>query len=57
MLDATERTRPIMEYVRTLENKVRVYQNEHRRFSLGWFLVGYVSGATSVIGVLRLLYR
>lgn len=48
MLDATERTRPIMEYVRDLENKVRRFRAEERRFHAKWFLFGVVVGIASV---------
>ena len=48
MLDATERTRPIMEYVHTLETRVRRYQNQQRRFQAKFFIWGMLAGAALV---------
>lgn len=58
MLDATERARPAMEYIRQLEDKVRRYQNEDRRFQWFWFGLGFAGGAalTAVITIIRLFY-
>jgi hypothetical protein len=55
MMDATERTRPVMQYVRDLETRVRHYQNIERRFNLRCFLVGFLLGgaATSLVFFLR----
>jgi len=51
MLSVTERTRPVMEYVRELETKVRYFQQMQRRFSLRIFLAGMAAGAAiSVAG-------
>lgn len=55
MLDA-ERHRPVMDYIRTLENKVRCFQNAHRRFQLSVFLVGYAAGAVSILLVWQYLH-
>jgi hypothetical protein len=45
MLDATERTRPIMEYVNTLERTVRELRGREGRLSVGVFLAGAAAGA------------
>jgi hypothetical protein len=60
MLDTPDRARPIMEYVRTLETKVRRYQNEERDFRLRWFSYGLLAGGAFFAAgdlLLRLLHR
>lgn len=47
MLDVTERARPIMEYVRTLETKVRYYRAAQGRVSRMVFFSGFVAGAVT----------
>lgn len=49
MLDATERTRGILEYVNTLENKVRRYQATGRRFNVYVFLSGVGLGSAVIL--------
>lgn len=48
MLSATERGRPILEYVHQLEGKVRAYRQEERQFNLRCFFAGFAWGAVSV---------
>ena len=45
MLSVTERSRPILEYVRELETKVRHLRHVQGRFNLRIFLGGMVTGA------------
>jgi len=40
----SERTRPVMDYVRQLENRVREYQNQEMRFRGKWFTFGFLAG-------------
>lgn len=58
MLDATERARPAMAYILELEQKVRGYQNQTRRFQWFWFGLGFAGGAalTAVITIARLFH-
>jgi hypothetical protein len=42
-----ERTRPVMEYVRHLENRVREYRNTEMRFRGRWFTFGFLAGVAA----------
>jgi hypothetical protein len=44
MLGATERYRPILEYVRKLENQVRELRGRERRWNSLIFLAGFAAG-------------
>ena len=55
MLDATERTRPIMQYVRDLEALVMRYRNRERKFNLGCFVLGVMFGAGAMSGLFLFL--
>lgn len=48
MLDAVDRTRPIMQYVHDLESKVRAYRQAERMFNLRCFFLGFGWGAGAV---------
>lgn len=56
MLGATERTRGILEYCHSLEDKVRTYQNARRRFQFSIFLGGLVTGGVAMLVLLRYFY-
>jgi len=45
MYDVREQTKPVMEYIHTLENLVRMYRNQQRVFWLGSFFMGLAVGA------------
>ena len=48
-----ETARPIMQYVRELESKVRLLRAERRQFELKAFAFGLVLGAIGMLLVLR----
>jgi hypothetical protein len=50
MLDAPERARPIMEYLRHLENRVRQYQAREGLFRLHWFSLGFAASGVGFFG-------
>ena len=56
MMDATERTKPVMEYIRTLETKVRELRSREGRLSVTTFVVGVVVGVV-VGGAMAWLMR
>jgi hypothetical protein len=43
-LEGQEYGRPILEYVRTLESRVREYQSRDFRYRGRWFTLGFASG-------------
>lgn len=60
MLDAGERTRPIMQYVHDLETAIRRYRQREMRFHAWWFGLGLFLGAAAMSAtflLMRALHR
>jgi hypothetical protein len=43
-MSPSDKGKPVMEYVRHLESRVRQYQSADRRFWAWWFFWGFCSG-------------
>lgn len=52
-----ERTRPIMEYVRELEGRIRVYQVQDRRINYLAFFSGAGAGAVGMFVLLHYFFK
>lgn len=53
MFSRFEQTRPIMEYVRELESRIRVYQAQDRRINYLAFFSGAGAGAVGMFVVMH----
>ena len=59
MVDAVEGARPVMEYIRMLENRVRHYETVERKFNFGCFALGIIAGGglVSLVWLLLVLLK
>lgn len=57
MFSRFEQTRPIMDYVRELEGRIRLYQAQDRRINYLTFFSGAGAGAVGAFVVLHYFFK